>query len=292
MNVELVDFEAADGVLLNGFMKRNHSHKMIISTHGMGSDCFKIRDRVICEEASKVGIDYFCYNNRGSYQVRTVKKNSDGKSEKMFAGTSLEDVEEGYFDIKGAIQKAIDLGYTEIYLQGHSLGATKTLYTYTKLKEENDSVLKYIKGVILLSLVDIPRTLQIYSGEKYETFKNYAESKEKENKLFDFMPLESFIQPISVKTYLKYVKYYQNIDFARYNDNNYNFKELNSIDVPLFMRFGNVGEMIEQDAKELTEMLNKKVNIKDKNIGYIDGATHSYDEKEKVLAEQIVAFLA
>ena len=257
----------------------------------MGSDCFKNRDRKILEEASKVGIDYLVYNTRGSYLMRTVKKTIDGKTEKILGGTAFEDVEDGYYDIKGAIQLAVDLGYKEIYLQGHSLGSTKTLYTYTKLKKENNELLKYIKGIILLSLVDIPRALQVYCEGNYDDYKKYAESKEKEEKLLEFMPLKAFIQPISIKSYLKYIKYYDNFNFARYNDKNYDFKELNDINVPLFMRWGNIYEMIEQDASELVNIMNKKIKNEDKDINYIDGANHSYEGKEDILAKQIIKFL-
>lgn len=291
MKVELIDIKASDGVVLNGLIHRTNSEKIIISTHGMGSDCFKIRDRIILETASTVGIDYLAYNNRGSYLMRAVKKISDGKKDKILAGTSYEDVEDGYYDIKGAIQTAIDLGYKEIYLQGHSLGSTKTVYTYTKLKKENDPILKYIKGIILLSLVDIPRALQVFCEGNYEDYKKYAESKEKEGKIMEFMPPQAFIQPVSIKTYLKYIKYYDNIDFARYNDNKYDFKELNDIDVPLFMRWGNVYEMIEQDPQELVDMMNKKIQNDKKDINYINGANHSYEGKEEILAKSIIEFL-
>ena len=291
MKVEIIDIKAVDGVILNGFINNNSSKKIIISTHGMGSDCFKKRDRIIAEEANKLGIDYLAYNNRGSYLMRMVNIEKNGNKEKILAGTSFEDVEEGYFDIKGAIQKAVELGYTEIYLQGHSLGSTKTLYTYTKMKQENDSLLKYIKGVILLSLVDIPRALQVFCKGKYEDYKKYAENKEKDGKFLEMMPLECFIQPISVKAYLKYIKYYQNFDFAKYHDKEYDFKELNAMDVPLFMRWGNVNELIEQDANELVNRMRNKVKKLDKDIDYIDGADHSYNGKENILANQILEFI-
>ena len=99
----------------------------------------------------------------------------------------------------------------------------------------------------------------------------------------EFMPLGSFIQPISVKTYLKYIKYYENFNFARYNEDEYNFKELNDIDVPLFMRWGNVNEMIEQKPDDLVKMLNQKIKIKRQDINYIDGANHSYEGKKSII---------
>lgn len=291
MKVELIDIKASDGVILNGFIHRTESKKIIISTHGMGSDCFKNRDRKILEFASKEGIDYLVYNNRGSYLMRAVKKITDEKKDKILAGTSYEDVEDGYYDVKGAIQTAVNLGYEEIYLQGHSLGSTKTVYTYTKLKKENDPILKYIKGIILLSLVDIPRALQVFCEGNYDDYKKYAEGKEAEGKLLEFMPPKAFIQPVSIKTYLKYIKYYENFDFARYHDKEYTFEELNNIDVPLFMRWGTVYEMIEQEPQKLVDMMNEKIKNDKKNINFIDGANHSYEGKEEILAQSIIDFL-
>jgi len=69
------------------------------------------------------------------------------------------------------------------------------------------------------------------------------------------------------------------------------FKILNSIDVPIFMRWGNNNEMIKKNAKELVEFMRKKIKNNRKDIDYIDGANHSYDDKENVLAEQIKKFL-
>lgn len=291
MNIDFLDFVTEDNVLLNGYISKASSNKVIISTHGMSSNCFKNRDKIIMNEAFKNNISYIAYNNRGSELVRYLTTYNNGKVVKKLGGTSFEDVLDGYFDIKAAVKEAIGLGYTDIYLQGHSLGSTKVLYTYNKLKNENSELIKYIKGIILLSLVDIPRALTIYSKDKLEVYKNLAEEYESKGKLDELMPEESFIHPISVKTYLRYIRDYSDFDFARYNDENYDFKELNNIDVPLFMRWGNVYEMIEQDASDLVNLINNKVKNNKKDINYIDGADHGYNGKEEVLTKQILDFI-
>ena len=291
MSIDFLDFITEDGVLLNAYISKASSNKVIISTHGMSSNCFKNRDKVIMSEALKNNISYIAYNNRGSELVRYLTTYDNDRVVKKLGGTSFEDVLDGYLDIKASINKAISLGYTDIYLQGHSLGSTKVLYTYNKLKNENSELIKYIKGIILLSLVDIPRALTIYSKDKLEIYKNLAEEYEAKEKLDELMPEESFIHPISVKTYLRYIRDYSDLDFARYSDENYDFKELNNIDVPLFMRWGNVYEMIEQDAIDLVKLINSKVSNKNKDINYIDGADHGYNGKEEVLAKQILNFI-
>lgn len=292
MSIEIINFKAEDGVLTDGFIIKNNSKKILIATHGMSSNCFKKREITIAQNAAQNGIDFLGYNNRGSELTKYIKKVVDGKEKKSLAGTSYENPEEGYFDIKGAIEKAIELGYTEIYLQGHSLGSTKTVYTYNRLKKENSEILKYIKGIILLSLVDIPKALKIFLNENFINVLNFANNKEKNGEVYDLMPRGSFIHPISIKTFLNYAKYQEKIDFAKYSDKDYNFEELNNIDVPLFMRWGNKNEMIEQPAEELVKIMNLKLNNKIKNIGFIDGADHGYTDKEEILANEIIEFLS
>ena len=214
MNIELIDFYATDGVLNNGYIMKNNSNKILIATHGMDSNCFKKRERIIAETVLKNGIDFLGYNNRGSELVKDIKKKTGEGIKRVLGGTSLEDPVESYYDIKGAILKAVELGYTEIFLQGHSLGSTKVVYTYNKLKEENSELLKYIKGIILLSLVDIPRALKIYLNEKFGNVLKMAEEKEKNGEIFSFMPKDTFIHLISVRTFLRYAKYNREIDFC------------------------------------------------------------------------------
>ncbi len=291
MNTEIINFKATDGFENDGYIINSNSKKVIISIHGMSSDCFKERDRFISRKALKNGFAYFAFNNRGSELVKYIRKTIDGKQIKLLGGTTYEEPLESYYDIKGAILKAIELGYEEIYLQGHSLGTTKIIYTYNKLKNENSELLKHIKGIILLSLVDIPRTLKIFLNTNYDIILKYAEEKESKNELLDLMPNGSFIHPISVKTFLRYAKNNKEINFAQYSNKEYNFDELNNIEVPLFMRWGNSNEMIEQDAEVLVELLNRKIINKNKDINFVDGADHGYTGKEEVLSTEIIDFL-
>lgn len=292
--MERIDFLATDGINLNGFIYKSNnninSKKVILAVHGMSSNCFKKRDEVIAKKMNENGIDYFCFNNRGSELVKYIRKDIDGKKEKHLGGTTYEDVLEGYEDIVGAILKLEELGYKEIYLQGHSLGCTKIVYTYNELKEEEDNILENIKGVILLSLIDIPSTLKIYLRDKFDTYLDLAEEKEKAGLKNELMPKDAFIHPISVKSFLRYARDNKEINFARYSEDN-EFEKLNNIDCPIMMRWGNNNEMILQKTDELVNMLNEKIANNKKDISYIDGADHGYHEREEILAEQILKFI-
>ena len=290
--MKVIYFLATDGIKLDGLLYTSESktEDIILSIHGMGSNCMKKRETTIAKLANENSIDYFGFNNRGSELVKYTRRYTEGKREKNLGGTSYEDVLEGYEDITGAIIKLKELGYKNIYLQGHSLGCTKIVYTYNELKEEQDDMLSNIKGVILNSLIDIPKAIKVYLRDSFNKYLEYAENKERENKLQDMMPREAFIHPISVKSFLRYARDNKEIDFAKYGEDSELIK-LNNIDVPLFMRWGNDNEMITQKADELVDLVNNIITNPNKDIDYIDGANHSYDAKEDELAKQIIEFI-
>ena len=287
MITEIIEFNAMDSVKLQGILNKceNKTNKILIQIHGMTSNCFKNRDKTISNKVASLGIDSLCFNNRGSEIIKYCKKEN---GEKILQGTAYENVEDSYYDILGAIQYVVSLGYKEIYLQGHSLGSTKIVYTYNKMLVEDNTYLQYIKAIILLSLVDIPDIFNTFSKKEYIELANI---KEQENNLEELMPLECSIHPFSVKTFLKYIKYYENINFAQYHNNNYSYEELNNIKVPLFMRWGNNKELIKQEAVTLIKILRNKLYNENLDINYINGANHSYDGYEEILAGDIYKFL-
>ena len=290
--MEVIYFLATDGIKLDGLLYRskNKTEDIILSIHGMATNCMKKRETTMAKFANENNIDYFCFNNRGSELVKYTRRYTEGKREKTLGGTSYEDVLEGYEDITGAIIKLKELGYKNIYLQGHSLGCTKIVYTYHELKDEQDDMLNNIKGIILNSLIDVPRALKVYLRDNFDKYLTYAEEKEKNGQKDEMMPKEAFIHPISVKSFLRYARDYQDINFANFGEDQ-ELKVLNNIDVPLFMRWGNVNEMIVQMPEELVDLMNKCITNPKKDIYYIDGANHSYEGKEEELAKQIIAFI-
>ena len=284
--MKLINFICEDGVELNGLLYEASikTQDIILSVHGMSSNCFKQRDVTIANKAIDSNIDYFCFNNRGSDLISYVNKYVNGTKQKIISGTSFEDVVEGYYDIVGAISKLKELGYKNIYLQGHSLGCTKIVYTYNKLKENNCELLENIKGIILLSLVDVTQVLKTFLGDKYNYYLNFANQLEKEGKTSELMPKESFIHPISVKSFLRYIRDYKDIDINEY-------KVISNIEKPLFMRWGTENEMIIQKPEELVKLCLSYIKHKNKDIGFIQGADHGYGGKEEILAKQIINFV-
>mgnify|MGYP000755029558 FL=1 len=285
--MEQINFYAEDGTKLNGFLHKSKetTQDVILSIHGMSSNCFKERDNVIANTANNLNIDYFCFNNRGSELVKYITKNINGKKTKVIAGTSYEEVLDSYYDIVGAILELRKLGYKNIYLQGHSLGCTKIIYTYNKLKKQNNTeILEMIKSIILLSLVDITSVLKVFLGKNFSYYINLANKMEQEGKLQNLMPQEAFIHPVSSKTFLRYARDNKDIDIKQYNI-------LSKIDKPLFMRWGTDNEMIIDKPDELVKKVKQIIENKQSDVNYIEGANHSYNEKEEILATQILEFI-
>lgn len=286
-----VFFTTSDDVELAGLLSTPESktEEVIISIHGMQSNCMKKRESILEEKITNTGIAYFSFNNRGQELMAYTKKTSGEKI--LNGGAVYEEVLDSYHDIRGAIQTMVDMGFTKIHLQGHSLGCTKIVYAYNRLKQEKSDILEYVKSIILLSLVDIPDLQKYDLGDKYQYMLDYANKKEAEGKLDELMPKESFEHPISVKTYLRYFKYNEEIDVARFHDKTCEFKELNNIEVPLFIRWGNVYELVIQPFEELIPFLKEKIKNPKLDMAYIDGADHGYSGKEEILANDIIKFM-
>ena len=57
------------------------------------------------------------------------------------------------------------------------------------------------------------------------------------------------------------------------------------------MRWGNIQELILQEAGQYSEKIKSIIKNKKADIGFIYGADHSYHGKEEVLGEQIINFI-
>lgn len=291
--LEKIYFDLEDKVELVGLLQKPddniNTDEVVISIHGMQSNCFKKREDILAKKINEAGIAYFAFNNRGT-ELMCYTKKTDG-SKILNGGSVYEDVLDGYYDIKGAVEKMLELGYRKIHLQGHSLGCTKIVYAYNKLKKENYKNLENIKSIILLSLVDIVDCQKHDLGiEKYNEMLGFAVEKEKEGKMMELMPDGAFDHPISVKSYLRYYRDNKEIDFARFSEKEYDFKELNNIEIPLFMRWGET-DLVVQNLEELIQFLKDKIRNKKLDISYIKNTDHGYTDKEEQLGEEIANFI-
>lgn len=302
MIIEKIYFNATDDIRLFGLLHRsenvgyqilNQEKAVVLSVHGMTSNCFKKREDIFAQEFTNNGIDYFCFNNRGADIVGYYEKIKDGKLVgRIEAGSAKENFTDCYYDIKGAILMLLSKGYEVIYLQGHSLGSAKSVYTYQKLKQENEiEILKHIKGVTLLSIVDIPRVCRALLWDKYNLAIEEAEKMVQEGNEESLITREHFLHPLSAKNFLFINQINGEIDLAPFGASEPNLSAFNNIDCKLFMCWGKEKDMILQSPEELEEILKINVKNKDFKIKFIEGTGHNYHFKEKETAQEILKFL-
>ena len=292
MQIEKVYFNSVDNLNLIGLLHtpKKKTDTVVISIHGITSNCLKRRDDILAQKFTELGIAYFCFNNRGHEIISSYGRIED--NDMHFYGSGAESIYDSYYDIKGAMLEMQKRGYSKIILQGHSMGCTKIVYTYNEFLNNNETtMLDAITGVILLSMVDIPTALKQVLGKDYKKIISYFELLKKRGKGDRLVVLDDGTPPVRPNSILEYAENNKKIDFAKFGDNRTTFKELNNITVPLFMRWGNVNELIFQGADELVQKLNEKIKNENKDISYIAGANHNYTGKEEELGEQIVNFI-
>lgn len=292
MKIEKIYFNSVDNLNLIGLLHlpEKETTKVVISVHGITSSCLKRRDDILAKKCTERGIAYFAFNNRGHDIINTYDKISDERMH--FYGSGAESIYDSYYDIKGAILEMQKIGFTDIILEGHSMGCTKVVYTYNELLDNNETtILDSISKVILLSMVDVPAQIKVVLGKEYKKIISYFELLKKRGKGDKLVILDDTTPPIRPNTILEYVEDNKKIDFAKFGDARSGFKKINNIKVPLFMRWGNVNELILLDAESLVKFMNEKIKNENKDIEYIKGANHNYIGKEEILGDQICDFL-
>lgn len=294
MKLEKVYFNSIDNLNLIGLLhtpdKKKHIDTVIISVHGITSNCLKYKEDVQANYITDMGIAYFTFNNRGHDIINTYDKITD--NEMHFYGSGAENIYDSYYDIKSAMLEMKSRGYKKIILEGHSMGCTKVVYTYNEFIINNEiEMLQMISGIVLLSMVDIPTAIKEILNKDYKKVISYLQMQRKRGKGDNLIILDNSFPPIRPNTILSYIDDNKKIDFAKFGDKRSAFRELNNIEVPLFMRWGNVNEFIFQDVKELVELMDIKIKNENKDISYIDGANHNYIGKEEELSKELCNFI-
>lgn len=294
MLIEKIYFKSIDSLNLIGLLHTPENNKkvdtVVISVHGITSNCLKYREDILAKGFTDIKIAYFTFNNRGHDIINTYDRLTDENME--FYGSAAENIYDSYYDIKAAILEMKNRGYKNIILEGHSMGCTKVVYSYNEFIENDETdILNMISAVSLLSMVDIPVAIKTILGKDYKKVISYLQMLRKRGKGENLVILDNNFPPIRPNTILAYIDDNKKIDFAKFGDGRSAFKELNNIKVPIFMRWGNIKEYIFQDVEELVELMNEKIKNPNKNISYIKGANHNYKDKEEELSRQLCNFI-
>lgn len=287
MNISKVFFTTEDNLKLVGllylpeskgiFQRIKKLNKVVIFIHGMYSDCLKRRDDIFGEELNNAGYAYFTFNNRGA-EVGNL--NMD-----ILHGTAFENPYDGYYDIEAAVRAMEKRGFKEIHIIGHSLGSSKVLNWYPKKKVS-------VGSIGLLSLTALSDKYRQIAGEKaYKMAISIAEAQISKGKGNNLLRPEIYPKPISAKTFNELFNSESEFNTVFYEDENWKAESLNVIEEPLFMRYGTVNETTTKSADETVKLIKGIVKNKKLDVGYINGADHSYHGKENELINEYIEFL-
>ncbi len=281
----IVNVKTPDGLTLHGILTEpsRPSKTIVLHIHGSsgsfyGNSYFELLTNSVID----LGIAYLSTNNRGS-GVYELEKGT------VYHGVSLEKFEDSILDIDSWIELALNKGYENIILEGHSYGTEKSVYYMNKGKYKDK-----VKGVILLGFSD-----NVGTQIKYEKSigKNYRqEAEELNNKEEGYKLLNDYFglcgeMPISAQTYLHGFTEDSENAVALPLRKGKDLTFFQNIKVPILgvISDDEVGEYTIIPIKEAVELLISENELAEANI--INGTNHVFAGKEKELVEMIIDFI-
>lgn len=285
---------AEDGTKMQALQYKSEGQTcaIVIHVHGMAGNFYEnsfIEE--IASRCNKNSMDFLAFNNRGHDYIADCEREKDGEVDFFSAGGAYEKFEECVYDIKGVVQWALSEGYEEIFLEGHSSGANKIIYSFKKI--DDDLTLNgAIKGIILISPCD---DIGIFHSEtdeeKRKSSFDLAQKYIDAGKGDELMPQGTFFDYLlSARTFLDCFTEGSSLDMFPYRNGNLEKTALCQISVPKLVLFGNNGDFVLQEMDEIRKMFDNG-KVQNFEIVVIDQAGHSYRGHEEKLATTIIDWL-
>ncbi len=261
---------------------------IIIHFHGMAGDFYtNAFVQKMHEQYPNSGFSFMSVQTRGTDSVMQVLV---GENEWVYYGNTYEIFEESVLDIEAWIRKALELGYKEIWLQGHSLAPTKLIYF---VNNADIDLLERVKGLILISPSDIGgfSTHPDYVEKHRDLLKEATELVNSGNDL-QILSGEKWGYKLSAKTYLNMFGENSNTDIFNYKKTAW--PQVKGIKLPVIAFTGteDSGIVPIMEAQEAMKKIENEFSSSINAIGVVLGdATHSFSGYEDVLCKNIVEFV-
>gem|GEM_PF-407179 len=286
--MKIIKTETKDGLILNGllFEPAEKTCKIIINIHGMSGDPYSSSfypAMISLYPANKIA--FLSTENRGTHSV-TQFNTTEGTTQNI--GNIYELFDDCLYDIQGWVNKALELGYTEIWLQGHSLGTSKVIYFMDKTPSKN------VHGIILLSpwgMMEFDKEEQLpHARLLLEAEELIAKSKENQilsESLFGDDAL------MSAKTYISFFGNKSKTGIFDYSSPNSPWEAMNMISVPVIAFTGDKDDGIvpDLDPYEAMKILESQlINCPTKKTIVFDGADHDFSGFGDRIAREVISF--
>jgi pimeloyl-ACP methyl ester carboxylesterase len=289
---ELCRTISADGLELQGFLASPDGglpRLGVIHIHGLAGNFYENRfiDNVAASVVGR-GLGFLTVNTRGrDYLSDFICEQPDGTKTYLQIGGIHEIFDDCLADIEAWLGFLRTRGVDRIILQGHSHGALKVTYY---LHERRDPG---IAGLILLSPSDDFGCQRARLGERFDEALDTARRMVREDRGRGLMPDGYFHYPVSASTYLDIFDRGSKLKiFNLSRTDTGDFKELESIEVPVLALVGSVDEAFVDDPDVYLDQIRAEMTGAPSFKGrVIRGAPHNYLNFEKQVAESIATWL-
>lgn len=273
IQTELCRFDATDGEPLHGLLFRpdpaQPTDLALVQVHGVGGAFYRGPLPSVAQLLAERGYHVMPMNTRGHDWI------TRGRDPNGFIGATYENFEDCRHDIDGALAFLAARGYNKFVLYGHSLGSIKVLF-FQGTRRRTDVV-----GVISTSA---PR--QFYAAravEQPDFPQRMADAEAMVNagrgEEFLWAPTSGSTGIFTARTYVR--------KYGRHEQNDVR-KHAAALTIPLLATAGGrESEFFHLHARELAEAAGPELGT----WRIVDGALHSYQGYETVLADLVDGWL-
>ncbi|MGH2459314.1 MAG: alpha/beta hydrolase [Chloroflexota bacterium] len=274
---ELVYTHAEDGLLLEGAVIRPGTESRqplpIVWIHGLTGKFYSPSVVKIGRGLAERGYTFVTGNNRG-HDFGAVCRTSDGQ--RMIQGGGWERFDESPRDVAAWVSFAVGLGFGDVALLGHSLGALKVCYYQAERQDPR------VAGLIAASP-------PLRAGNLNAEILAKARQLVEEGRGMDLLPWESFPAGAGTHSAQTYVNRDQvNIDVYGWQKSD---PEVSEVRCPLLAFFGTEEAWV-GSAAELEIIRKNATRAARVTTHLFEGADHSYTGHEAEVAATVGEWVA
>ena len=282
MKYPIVKTVTSDQIELFGFLAEAGGEKdaILIHIHGTSSSFYcEEYARLFAEEFPALGVATLFTNNRGSHVMEAWQN----------TGAALEMFEDCLLDIDAWVRLAIEDGYRRIFLQGHSLGTEKIVYSMNRGKFTEKVV-----AVILLGVSDSfgnqARIARTFPADPMKEARRLVDEGKGEQFLTSVWRPHGGGVPQSAASYLNFFSPGSKLSEALPLHRGKDLLYYRKIEVPILVVVGEYDPFTCLPVPQALKLLEKENRHTRARI--IPGADHDFSGKEKELLETVKEFVS
>ncbi|MCX6760738.1 MAG: alpha/beta hydrolase [Candidatus Nealsonbacteria bacterium] len=278
MKYSVEKIKTRDGLVLDGlFFNLRNRNRAILFIHGFPGN-FRSNQKII-EAFIGVGFAVLALNTRGHDILNITHKEKGGY---RVLGSAMERFEDCVLDISAGVGFLKKKGFKEILLAGISSGADKVGYY---LSQNGD------RAIIAAIFISPGSNILIGRKELGKDFQGLLEeSIEMTRKGFGLLPIlgNRLEFPISYQRFSSLYSENSSENVFPFHNKKTDFKILAKIKIPILILMGDKDKyFFSKNIKTIANLLKRNIKNKPSRVEVVRGANHSFENKEKELAEKV-----